>query len=199
MLQEVSLRGRDQLHTKDFQFEFWWADKCETVKPCRSSSCFLILLSFMSINCFHKHILHFQTWTHLFLPVKTKMFFLWLLFDCCVYMNDCDITLLWGEVQAVTLLSVSLSGWVLPPASEAVTPSTSRLAAELSPTGPSRCGNSASFTSSAVDRRTLCASPRWESFTETENVSWARRLGFWRETGPCPEGGRWEAWSRRRL
>lgn len=75
-------------------------------------------------------------------------------------MNDCDITLPWGEVQAVTLLSVSLSGRVLPPASEAVTPSTSRLAAELSPTGPSRCGNSASFTSSAVDRRTLCASPR---------------------------------------
>lgn len=58
---------------------------------------------------------------------------------------------------------LSFSGWVLPPASEATMPSISRWAAELNPTGPSRCGSLGSFTSSAVDRRILCASQRWDT------------------------------------
>lgn len=55
---------------------------------------------------------------------------------------------------------VSTSGRVLPPASEAATPSTSLWAAEPGPTDPSSCGSSGSFTSSAVGRRIQCASPR---------------------------------------
>lgn len=162
MLQEVSLRGRGSTLHKRFSvwsLMGWSMLNSETV-----SSCFLILLSFINTFYIFKRGLTFSLLT---CENKNVQIFLWPLFDCCVFyinLNDCDITLLWGEVQAVTLFSVSLSGWVLPPASEAVTPSTSRLAAELSPTGPSRCGNSASFTSSAVDRRILRASPRWESF-----------------------------------
>lgn len=55
---------------------------------------------------------------------------------------------------------VSPSGRVLPPASEAATPSTSLWAAEPGPTDPSSCGSSGSFTSSAVGRRIQRASPR---------------------------------------
>lgn len=61
------------------------------------------------------------------------------------------------------LSCLSFSGWVLPPASEAAMPSISRWAAELNPTGLSRCGSSGSFISSAVDPRIRCASQRWDT------------------------------------
>lgn len=161
------------------------------------SPSFLYVNKFVFINIFY--IFKCEITFSFFFTCKNKnvQIFLWLLFDCCVFyinLNDCNIfswyqcfcrTLLWGWGSGCNALCcfLSLSGWVLPPASEAVTPSTSRLAAELNPTGPSSCGNSASFTSSAVDRRILCASPRWDSFTEAVE----RRLRGAEED--CKQGG----------
>lgn len=81
--------------------------------------------------------------------------------ECFYFLN---FLLLRGGWRSPLLISaccsLSTSGRVLPPASEAAMPSTSLWAAELSPTGPPSSGGSGSFTSSAVGRRTPCASPR---------------------------------------
>lgn len=103
---------------------------------------------------------------------------------CCVSSCNalcaCSVT---EELLFTSLLScVCTSGWVLPPASEAATPSTSRWAAEFDPMGPSKCGSSGSFTSSAVDRRILCALPRSDNLL----ADWSCiNQNFYNDTGSC--------------
>lgn len=92
---------------------------------------------------FHSFITSVSTLSHKFLRLRALFWSLWcrpllISVPCCI----------------------SISGRVLPPASEAATPSTSLWAAESSPTDPSSCGSSGSFTSSAVGHRIQSASPR---------------------------------------
>lgn len=207
MLQEVSLRGRGSTLHKRFSvwsLMGWSMLNSETV-----SSCFLILLSFINTFYIFKRGLTFSLLT---CENKNVQIFLWPLFDCCVFyinLNDCDIFReLWVFLQNSPVGWGSgcdsvfcLSQWLGAPSCQRGSYAFYKsVSSRAQPDGPVQVWKLGEFYFIRCGPQDPACIAEVRKL-QTENVSWARCLGFWRETGPCPEGGRWEAvtWGRRRL
>lgn len=185
MLQEVSLRGRGSTLHKRFSvwsLMGWSMLNSETV-----SSCFLILLSF--INTFY-----IFTWTQIFSSYLWK--------QKCADFSLTVIRLLcllhewlwhnspvgWGSgCDSVFFLSQWLGAPSCQRGSYAFYKSVSSRAQPDGPVQVWKLGEFYFIRCGPQDPACIAEVRK----LQTENVSWARCLGFWRETGPCPEGGRW--------